>query len=199
MRGRQTDRQTDRDRHTNRQTDRLTNICQALIFNPYCPDANSFPVLSNRGLFQTNNNNKMREKKKEKKKGGGGGEREKYSTASSLKKRSKSAGCQNYTLLTQTNKTSSVFLIWDGGYKWVKPVCKTISYRRCSEMEKNREHRRHDCCAGQRMNHSGNGGVTMIRTATIIRAMSRNPMFVLSSVWASFHSCLVCGQASIPV
>ena len=33
--------------------------------------------------------------------------------------RSMSTGCQNYTQLKQTNKTSCVSWIWDGGYKWV--------------------------------------------------------------------------------
>ena len=31
-----------------------------------------------------------------------------------------SAGCQNYTQLKQTNKTTDVSWIWDSGYKWVK-------------------------------------------------------------------------------
>ena len=33
--------------------------------------------------------------------------------------RSMSTGCQNYTQLKQTNKTSCVSWIWGGGYKWV--------------------------------------------------------------------------------
>ena len=35
---------------------------------------------------------------------------------------SMSAGCQNYTQLNQTNKTSYVSRIWDGGNKWAKRV-----------------------------------------------------------------------------
>ena len=40
-----------------------------------------------------------------------------------------SAGCQNYTPLKQTNKTSYASWIWDGGYEWVKVDRKCIKKR----------------------------------------------------------------------
>ena len=76
-------------------------------FYPYMPryfvnTHKGLPVLANGGLLKNN--------------------MEKYSTTSSLNKgspSSMSAGCQNYTQLKQTNKTSYASWIWDDGYKWV--------------------------------------------------------------------------------
>ena len=59
--------------------------------------------------------------------GAGGGGDGGYSITSSLNKRTASAGCQNYTQLKQTNKTSCASFKWDGGYKLVKVILQHLA------------------------------------------------------------------------